>query len=79
MITLKIVFTNNKNKLPPDTIGLYEGSTLAKKIIVLKKEDHRDTLIHELAHFILDVTGRGGYSHRKKHAKLHKFLKKLLT
>ena len=79
MITLKIVFTMNPKKLPSDAVGYYEGSPLAKKITVLKTKEHRDTLIHELTHFLLDVTNRGGYTHRKKHKQIHKFLKKALA
>ena len=78
MIILKIVFTKDKKRLPPKTLGLYEGTARAKKITILKSQDHRDTLIHELCHFILDITGKAGYIHGKKHTKLHKFLKEFL-
>ena len=79
MIDLKIIFTKNKNKLPSDAVGYYEAFSSKKKITILKTRDYKDTLIHELAHFILDVTKNGGFNHAKKHKKLYRFLKRLVA
>jgi len=77
-ITLKIIFTTNKKQLPSDAIGYYEGTPPVKKITLLKTKDFKDTTIHELCHFILNVLDEGGFSHRKKFNQLYKFLKKLI-
>jgi len=77
-IKLEIIYTNNPKKLLPNSVGTYDGTKNIKRIFILKTKDVRDSLIHELCHFILDITNRGGFTHTKKHRNLHNFLKDLL-
>ena len=75
MLKLSIIFTDNIDNLLPDAEGTYESNGELKKITILDNENKKDTLLHELTHFILDLTNKGGFSHTKRFKKILSFLK----
>jgi predicted SprT family Zn-dependent metalloprotease len=65
-------------KEPPDCVGSYLYSKRKSTMyICTSKKDHKDTLIHELTHFVLAMITGKWYSHGKKFNKLYKVLKSL--
>lgn len=78
IIKLKIIFAKTNKNIPKDSMGYYEGFKNSKKITIVENKETKDTLIHELTHFLLDVLDEGGFKHTKKFEKIKKFLKKTL-
>jgi len=70
---LKIKFLNKENK----DCGTFEFEDEKPYIKIYKRKDYKDTLIHELTHFILALTTGKWFSHGKKFNKLYKAIKEL--
>ena len=81
-IVLRITFvpTNNKDLKKEKAIGLFFpydkdfSNSLSCDILVGDSEDWKDTLHHEITHFLMYLSGKNMYSHGKKFKKILKLL-----
>jgi hypothetical protein len=73
--TLDISYT--KVKSSSDAQGLFTPGEFVSTILIERSKDLKDTLIHELCHFILYIVTGNYYQHGKKFNKLYKLIKSL--
>lgn len=57
--------------------GTFEFEEEKSTIKVFVNKEHKDTLIHELTHFVLALVTGKWYGHGKKFKKLYKVIKEL--
>ena len=79
--TLKIEYVD---KIPAqnsytfeDAAGTFLMGKRVSRMYILKTKDHRDTLLHEMCHFILGIVTGNWQGHGAKFRKLYKLLKLL--
>lgn len=60
-----------------DAGGLFTPGEFVSTILIERSKDLKDTLIHELCHFILYIVTGNYYQHGKKFNKLYKLIKSL--